>query len=108
MFACWEPSVTERPGIRLQSRRRWIVVLPRAKARWLFRPANICTGSLEIKSRTTLRFESGATLIGSPNLDDYPIVKGRWEGRWINVHRALIAAHAANHIAIVGPGTISG
>ena len=46
--------------------------------------------------------------MGSPDLDDYPIVKGRWEGHWIDVHRALISARKANHIAVVGPGTIAG
>jgi polygalacturonase len=66
------------------------------------------TGSLDVKSHTTLRLEKDATLIGSPDLDDYPIVKGRWEGRWIDVHRALVSAHKADHIAVVGPGTIAG
>jgi len=66
------------------------------------------TGSLDIKSHTTLRIEKDATLLGSPDLDDYPIVKGRWEGRWIDVHCALVSAHQANHIAVVGPGTIAG
>ncbi len=66
------------------------------------------TGSLDIKSHTTLRIEKDTTLVGSPDLDDYPIVKGRWEGRWIDAHRALISAHKADHIAVVGPGTIAG
>lgn len=66
------------------------------------------TGSLDVKSRTTLRIEKDATLLGSADLDDYPIVKGRWEGRWIDVHRALVSARQANHIAVVGPGTIAG
>jgi polygalacturonase len=65
-------------------------------------------GSIELKSGTTLRFESGANLLGSPDLDDYPIVKVRWEGKWIDGHRALISAHDANHIAVIGPGKISG
>jgi polygalacturonase len=65
-------------------------------------------GSLDVKSHTTVRLEKNATLVGTADLDDYPIVKGRWEGRWIDVHRALISSHQANHIAIVGPGTIAG
>lgn len=65
-------------------------------------------GSIEMKSHTTLRLEKGATLVGSPDLADYPIVKGRWEGHWIDAHRALVSAREANHIAIVGPGTIAG
>jgi polygalacturonase len=66
------------------------------------------TGSLDVKSNTTLRLEKGATLVGSPDLDDYPIVKARWEGRLVDAHRALISATKASHIAIVGPGKIAG
>lgn len=65
-------------------------------------------GSIELKSHTTLRLEKGANLLGSPDLEDYPIMKVRWEGKWIDGHRALIFAHDANHIAIAGPGNISG
>ena len=69
---------------------------------------NYLIGSIELKSGTTLRLENGANLIGSPDLEDYPIVKVRWEGKWIDGHRALISARDANHIGIVGPGKISG
>jgi polygalacturonase len=69
---------------------------------------NYLIGSIELKSSTTLRLEKGANLLGSPDLEDYPIAKVRWEGKWINGHRALISAHDANHIAVVGPGKISG
>lgn len=69
---------------------------------------NYLIGSLELKSHTTLRLEQDAHLLGSPDLDDYPVMKVRWEGKWIDGHRALIAAHDADQIAIVGPGKISG
>jgi len=65
-------------------------------------------GSIELKSYTTLQLEKGARLMGSPDLDDYPVVKVRWEGHWIDGHRALISAREAAHIGIVGPGKISG
>jgi polygalacturonase len=65
-------------------------------------------GSIELKSYTTLRLEKGAHLMGSPNLEDYPVIKVRWEGRWIDGHRALIFARNAGHFRIVGPGKISG
>jgi len=65
-------------------------------------------GSIELKSRTGLRLETGATLLGSPDLADYPVVKVRWEGHWIDGHRALISATNAEHIALVGPGRIVG
>jgi polygalacturonase len=69
---------------------------------------NYLIGSIELKSHTTLRLEKGANLLGSPDLEDYPIVKVRWEGKWIDGHRALIFADDANHIVIAGPGKISG
>jgi polygalacturonase len=65
-------------------------------------------GSIELKSRTTLRLEKDAHLLGSPDLEDYPVIKVRWEGRWVDGHRAIIFATNAAHIAIVGPGKISG
>ncbi|MGD0208678.1 MAG: glycoside hydrolase family 28 protein [Verrucomicrobiota bacterium] len=69
---------------------------------------NYLIGSIELKSYTTLRLEKGARLLGSPDLDDYPVMKVRWEGRWIDGHRALISAQDASHIGIVGSGKISG
>ena len=65
-------------------------------------------GSIELKSKTTLRLEKDAKLLGSPDLADYPVIKVRWEGRWIDGHRALISAIKAEHIAVVGPGHIAG
>jgi polygalacturonase len=65
-------------------------------------------GSLEIKSHTALRLAAGAHLLGSPDLDDYPVIKIRWEGKWVDGHRALIFATNASDIEISGPGKISG
>jgi len=65
-------------------------------------------GSIELKSNTNLRLEKGANLLGSPDLADYPIVKARWEGQWVDAYRGLIFAAAASHIAVVGPGKIVG
>ena len=65
-------------------------------------------GSVEVKSNTTLRLSSGTVLMGSPDLDDYPVVKVRWEGKWVDGHRALIYAHDVRDVAVVGPGKISG
>ncbi|HEY3384170.1 MAG TPA: glycoside hydrolase family 28 protein [Vicinamibacterales bacterium] len=66
------------------------------------------TGSVVLQSNTTLRLEKGATLRGSPDLEDYPPATVRWEGRWVDGRRALISAQNAAHIAIVGPGNIKG
>jgi polygalacturonase len=71
-------------------------------------PGNYLIGSVVMGSNTTLRLDKGATLIGSPNADDYPLMEVRWEGRWREGHRALIHAKDATNIAIVGDGTING
>lgn len=69
---------------------------------------NYLIGSIVLGSNTTLRMEQGATLAGSPDKADYPLMNVRWEGRWRQGHRALIHANDAQHIAIVGPGAIVG
>jgi len=66
------------------------------------------TGSLVMKSHTTLHLETGASLLGSTNADDYPIVRARWEGIETNCHRGLISADHAKDIAITGSGVIEG
>jgi polygalacturonase len=63
-------------------------------------------GSIELHSNTTLHFEDGAVLLGSPDLQEYPIIKIRWEGEWVDGHRGLIYASKAHDIAIEGPGKI--
>jgi polygalacturonase len=69
---------------------------------------NYLIGSLVIGSHTTLRLEKGATLIGSPDADDYPLIQARWEGRLRECHRALLSASNATQISIVGEGSIQG
>jgi polygalacturonase len=69
---------------------------------------NYFIGSIELKSNTTLRLAKDAHLIGSADMNDYPIGKVRWEGRWVDGHQGLIYARNARHIGVVGPGKISG
>ena len=69
---------------------------------------NFLIGSVQIKSNTTLRLSENATLIGSPDPNDYPLMPVRFEGETVPGHRALIYADHASHIAIVGPGTLQG
>lgn len=66
------------------------------------------TGSLQLRSRTTLRLEEGATIMGSPEMGDYAVSQVRWEGRWIPGHIALLYAIDAHDVALVGPGRIAG
>jgi len=65
---------------------------------------NYLIGSVQIGTRTIIHLDKEATLIGSSDLDDYPIIDVRWEGRWERGHRAMIYAADVDHIGIVGPG----
>ncbi len=69
---------------------------------------NYLIGSISIGSRTMLQLQREANLMGSGDLSDYALTEVRWEGKWVHGHRALICATNADHIAIVGPGKITG
>jgi len=65
-------------------------------------------GSVHMGSRTFLRLEKGTVIVGSADMEDYPMTAVRWEGRWEPGHRALIYAESANDIGIIGPGRVEG
>jgi len=69
---------------------------------------NYLVGSLALGTNTTLKLEARANLTGSPDIDDYPLVRIRWEGEFTEGHRALISAEKADHVSITGPGSIFG
>ena len=60
------------------------------------------TGSLTLGANTTLQLSSHTSLIGSPDIADYPLVTIRWEGEFREGHRALISATNAANVTIVG------
>ncbi|MGH9607857.1 MAG: glycoside hydrolase family 28 protein [Terracidiphilus sp.] len=66
------------------------------------------TGTLVLHSGVTLHIEDGASLLGSPDMADYPLAQVRWEGKWIKGYSALISAMDSDDIGIVGPGKIVG
>ena len=69
---------------------------------------NYLSGALALRSHTILRLEKDATVVGSPDLADYPVSQVRWEGKWIPGHVGLIYGIEANHTGVVGPGRIVG
>jgi polygalacturonase len=69
---------------------------------------NYLIGSVQIGTRTLVRLEKDSVISGSPDLEDYPLIDIRWEGRWQPGHRALIYAANVDHIGIVGAGIIQG
>lgn len=58
---------------------------------------------LELKSHVRLLVEKGATLLGSPDMEDFPV---RADAKWRKV--ALLHADHAEDIGLAGEGTIDG
>jgi polygalacturonase len=65
-------------------------------------------GSVQLGYRTILRLETNSVIIGSGDMNDYPMLDVRWEGRWQPGHRALIYSANVDHTGIIGPGRIEG
>jgi polygalacturonase len=66
------------------------------------------TGTIQIKSNVSLRFEEGATLLGSTNAGDYRNLDPFIDGSGNPMGHALIVALDADHVGIEGSGTIDG
>jgi polygalacturonase len=66
------------------------------------------TGALFFKPKTNLMLEEGGVLKGSDNIDDYPLVPSRMEGKLLNYYSAVINAKNADGFKITGKGTING
>ncbi|HEY1493301.1 MAG TPA: glycoside hydrolase family 28 protein [Candidatus Solibacter sp.] len=69
-------------------------------------PGRYLTGALTLKSNVTLEVEAGATLLGSPDPEDYPLRENVWGEK--KEYSSLIYADGAEHITIRGRGTIDG
>lgn len=71
-------------------------------------PGRYLTGTIRIESGTRLHLEAGATLLGSPRPQDYPVGRARVGGVERDAHSALIEARDAHDVALTGPGTVDG
>ncbi len=77
----------------------------------LFPAGRYLSGTVHLKSNTTLFLEAGATLIGSSNLEHYQNFSppsGTPEARWTRWHRALILGDGVENVTITGQGMIDG
>ncbi len=72
------------------------------------KPGTYLTGSLFLKSGTTLDVPEGATLIGSESLKDYPMLPTRIAGIEMTWPSALINVRDQHDVTITGKGTIDG
>lgn len=73
-----------------------------------FPPGRFLTGTIQIKSRVILRFEEGATLLGSTDPADYRNLDPFIDGSGNPMGHALIVAVDASNVGIEGKGTIDG
>jgi polygalacturonase len=73
-----------------------------------FKPGTYLTGSLFLKSNTTLEVPENVTLIGSQHLEDYPMLPTRIAGIEMTWPSALINVRDQQNVAITGKGTIDG
>ena len=74
-----------------------------------FPPGDYVTGTIELKSNMTLYLEGGATILGSSNVKDYPMITTEiLEGYTRGGHSGLIKAFKANNVTVAGRGVIDG
>jgi polygalacturonase len=72
------------------------------------KPGTYLTGSIFLKSGTTLDLPEGVTLIGSQHLADYPELPTRIAGIEMTWPAALINTRDQHDVTITGKGTIDG
>jgi polygalacturonase len=64
---------------------------------------------LNLKSNMTFEIEKDATLLGSHDIADYPVLdNNRWEGTTFRSYQSLVEAQDAKNLKIIGEGTIDG
>jgi polygalacturonase len=71
-------------------------------------PGTYLSGSLFVKSHTTLQIEQGATILGSQHLADYPKMPTRVAGIEMVWPAALINVYEQTDAKVTGPGLIDG
>ena len=66
------------------------------------------TGSLFLRNNISIHLDSGAVILGSESLEDYPVIQSRWEGIYQDTYAPLIGGDHLQNIAVLGRGTING
>jgi polygalacturonase len=66
------------------------------------------SGPVTIKSNINLHLANGATLLFTDDQNEYPLIKGNWEGLPQMRNQSPISATGATNIAITGKGIIDG
>ncbi|MFA5329954.1 MAG: glycoside hydrolase family 28 protein [Prolixibacteraceae bacterium] len=66
------------------------------------------TGALFFKPHTHLHVREGATLLGSDDIANFPMMPSRMEGRSVDYFPAVVNAYGVEGFTITGKGTIDG
>ena len=66
------------------------------------------TGPIILKNNINLHLASGATLLFTPDKNEYPLIEANWEGLPQMRNQSPISATNASNIAITGKGIIDG
>jgi polygalacturonase len=78
-----------------------------------FPPGKYLSGTVRFKSHVTVFLDAGATLLSSPDKDDFDpyeklSFKSYSDDETTDFHCALLRGQDVEHIGVVGPGTIDG
>jgi polygalacturonase len=78
-----------------------------------FPPGKYLSGTLRLRSHVTVFLDAGATLISSPDQDDFDpyeklSFKSYSDDETTDFHYALLCGQDVEHVGVVGPGTIDG
>ena len=76
--------------------------------RIIFPEGTYLTGALFFKPGTRLHLEKGAKIKGSDDIENFPLIPSRMEGKSIYYYAALINAYFVKGFEITGEGTIDG
>ena len=74
----------------------------------IFPSGTYLTGALFFKPGTRLHLEKGAKIKGSDDINNFPLIPSRMEGKSIYYYAALINAYFVKGFEITGEGTIDG
>ena len=74
-----------------------------------FPPGKYLTGTVYLKSSVTLYLERGALILGSQNLEDYPVTVAQYRSYTDNyTERSLLYGENLENVGLEGAGTIDG
>lgn len=75
----------------------------------VIQPGRYVTGTLYLKSHVTLHLAAGATIVGSPNLGDYPVTVARVRSYTdVYTDKSLFYGEDLENVRLEGAGTIDG